>query len=84
MELDGCQSTGDTIDELYENLQDAMEGYIETKLEYNLPISEPREERNYSGKILLRIPKSLHQRLVLEADDDGVSLNTLLVQKLSS
>lgn len=33
MELDGCQSTGDTIDELYENLTEAMEGY--------LPIPEP-------------------------------------------
>ena len=29
LELDGCQSTGDTLEELYENLNEAMEGYLE-------------------------------------------------------
>lgn len=28
LELDGCQSTGDTLEELYENLVQAMESYI--------------------------------------------------------
>lgn len=32
MELDCCPSTGDTLDELYKNLNEALEGYIETKL----------------------------------------------------
>lgn len=32
LELDGCQSTGDSLDELYSNLNEAMEGYIEAKL----------------------------------------------------
>ena len=33
LELDGCQSNGDTFDELYENLREAMQqGYIETKI----------------------------------------------------
>ena len=83
LELDGCQSTGDTMDELNENLRVAMEGYIETKLAHDLPIPEPRDSGNYSGKILVRLPKSLHHRLALEADRDSVSLNTLIVQKLS-
>ena len=41
LEFDGCQSTGSTIEELYENLMEAMESYIELKLERNLPIPEP-------------------------------------------
>lgn len=41
LELDGCQSTGDTLEELYESLSEAMLGYIETKLENNLPIPTP-------------------------------------------
>lgn len=41
LELDGCQSTGNTIEELYDNLIEAMEGYMEIKLERNLPIPEP-------------------------------------------
>ena len=32
LELDGCQSTGETFEEAYNDLLDAMEGWIETKL----------------------------------------------------
>lgn len=83
LELDGCQSTGDTLDELYESLNEAMEGYIEVKLENNLPIPEPATADNYSGKFVVRLPKSLHQRLVIEADREGVSLNQLALYKLA-
>ena len=37
----------------------------------------------YGGKILLRIPKSLHKRLVAEARVEGVSLNQYALYKLS-
>ncbi len=33
LELDGCQSTGDTLDELHKNLSEAMELYLEVKAE---------------------------------------------------
>lgn len=36
-----------------------------------------------SGKILVRIPKSLHSHLAAEAAREGVSLNQLMVAKLS-
>lgn len=83
LELDGCQSTGDTLEELYENLNEAMEGYIEVKLENDLPIPVPETVDNYSGKFVVRLPKSLHQRLVIEANKEGVSLNQLALYKLS-
>lgn len=83
LELDGCQSTGDTLNELYANLNEAMEGYIEVKLNNNLPIPVPSAIGNYSGKFVVRLPKSLHQRLVIEADKEGVSLNQLALYKLA-
>ena len=43
LELDGCQSTGDTLEELYESLDEAMEGYIEVKLQNNMIIPLPKE-----------------------------------------
>ena len=43
LELDGCQSTGDTLEELYESLDEAMEGYIEAKLQNNKIIPLPNE-----------------------------------------
>lgn len=36
-----------------------------------------------SGRILLRLPKSLHRALEIEAESEGVSLNSLAVAKLS-
>lgn len=83
LELDGCQSTGNTIEELYESLNEAMEGYIEVKLENNLPIPEPERADDYSGKFNVRLPKTLHQRLAIEAQNEGVSLNTLVLYKLA-
>lgn len=83
LELDGCQSTGDTLDELYECLNEAMEGYIEVKLENNLPIPLPERTENYSGRFNVRLPKSLHQRLAIQAEEEGVSLNQLVLYKLA-
>jgi predicted HicB family RNase H-like nuclease len=83
MELDGCQSTGDTIEELYKNLNEALEGYIETKLDNNLEIPYPANQEDYSGKFVVRIPKSLHMRLAVEAEKEGVSLNQYALYKLA-
>lgn len=41
------------------------------------------EDRDYSGKLNIRIPKSLHQQLSEAAAKDGVSLNQYIVYKLS-
>lgn len=51
LEFDGCQSTGDSLEELYEGLNEAMEGYIEVKLENGLKIPVPEKTEKYSGRI---------------------------------
>lgn len=83
LELDGCQSTGETFEETYNNLLEAMEGWIEVKLEYNDPIPEPLGDEAYSGKFVVRIPKSLHRQLAIEAQQEGISLNQYTMYKLS-
>ena len=83
LELDGCQSTGETFEEAYENLKEAMEGWIETKLENGFEIPLPVGYDDFSGKFLVRIPKSLHYKLAVEAEQEGVSLNQYAVYKLS-
>ena len=82
LELDGCQSIGDTLEELYQNLNEAMEGYLEVKQENNLPIPIPETSNNYSGKFTVRLPKTLHQKLAIEAKKEGISLNQLVLYKL--
>ena len=83
LELDGCQSDGDTFDEAYENLREAMEGYIETKLANGFDVPRPQTAEAFSGRFVVRIPKSLHQRLTIEAEREGVSLNQYALYKLS-
>lgn len=83
LELDGCQSTGDTFAEAWEGLREAMEGWIETKLENGLSIPEPLNTDKFSGRFTLCLPKSLHFRLALEAEKEGVSLNEFMLYKLS-
>jgi len=82
-ELDGCMSDGETIEEVHANIREAMEGWIETKLEAGFEVPMPIDVDSYSGKFVLRIPKSLHARLAGEAERDGVSLNQYALYKLA-
>jgi predicted RNase H-like HicB family nuclease len=83
LELDGCQSTGETIEEAYKNIKEAMKGWIETKLENGFKVPLPVGYDDFSGKFVVRIPKSLHYRLSVEARQEGVSLNQYALYKLS-
>ena len=83
LELDGCQSTGETLQEAYEGLREAMEGWIEAKLANGFPLPRPIDTAEYSGKFIVRLPKSLHGRLVMEAAKEGVSLNQYALYKLA-
>jgi antitoxin HicB len=74
-ELPGCMSQGDTAEEALTMIQDAMLAWLEVALEDGLPIPEPRSDEDYSGKFVVRMPRSLHRDLVEMADREGVSLN---------
>ena len=68
-------SEGDTAEEAIEMIRDAMRAWIEVSLEDGYPIPEPRPLEDYSGKFVVRVPRSLHRELVDEAQRQGVSLN---------
>ena len=82
-EFDGCMSHGDTYIEAFTNIREAMEGWIETKFKNGFTVPDPIDESQYSGKFVLRVPKSLHARLVMEAEKEGVSLNQYALYRLS-
>ena len=73
LELDGCQSTGETFEEAYKNLKEAMRGWLEAKLEGGFDVPLPVGYDDFSGKFVVRIPKSLHYRLSVEAEQEGVA-----------
>jgi predicted RNase H-like HicB family nuclease len=82
LEMDGCMSDGVTYQEAFENIHEAMEGWIETKLENGFPVPAPVGNESFSGKFVVRLPKSLHARLSIEAEKEGVSLNQYTLYKL--
>lgn len=82
-ELPGCFSQGETIEETYENIEDARRLWIESAYEDGITIPLPKTETGYSGKFIIRVPKSLHSKLDQIAKREGVSLNQYLVSTLS-
>ena len=78
VELPGCLTQADTFAELGEMIRDAMRAWLETALEQGMAIPEPRPAEEYSGKFVVRVPKSLHRELAETAVREGVSLNALV------
>ena len=74
-ELPGCMSQGETVEEAMEMISDAMHGWLEVALSSGAAIPEPRTAEEFSGKFVVRVPKSLHRKLVETAEFEGVSLN---------
>ncbi|MDR1956424.1 MAG: type II toxin-antitoxin system HicB family antitoxin [Treponema sp.] len=83
LELDGCMSDGLTYQEAFENIKEAMEGWIETKLENGFPVPVPLDTESLSEQLVVQLPKSLHARLARQAERAGLSLNQYTLHKLS-
>lgn len=69
-------SAGATSEEALEMIRDAMRAWIEVALEDGESVPEPRSLDDFSGKFVVRVPRSLHQDLVEAAQHEGVSLNS--------
>lgn len=83
LDLPGCMTFCEEFDQLNEMIEDAKKTWFEMSIEDNTEISEPRKDRNFSGKFLLRLPKSLHGKLSNQAEEEGVSLNQHILNLLS-
>jgi antitoxin HicB len=82
-DLPGCLAQGETLEEVYQEIEIARKLWLETTYEDKQDIPVPRDSRDYSGKFILRVPKSLHRRLDSLADKEGTSLNQYVVSELS-
>lgn len=83
LELEGCMTTGDTVEEAVNDFPDAMRAWLESSIRLGNAIPKPLRSRRYNGKIILRMPPSLHESLMLKAAEQGVSLNQYLVASLA-
>jgi len=73
-DLPGCMSDGESIAEAIKNAAEAEEAWMKAADKWDKP--SPK-------KLVARLPVSLHRDLAVKANQEGVSLNTLIVSMLS-
>lgn len=89
-ELPGCVAQGDTPEEAVAGLRPAMESWLTSAMaeQREIPVpakkgANPRSADSYSGRFLVRMPKSLHAELASAAERQQVSLNRFVTDILA-
>lgn len=83
LEFPGCFATGDTPAEAYAELEATAADWLRAAMERGQPIPEPFENAEFSGRFVLRLPRSLHKKSARLAERDNVSLNQFIVAALA-
>ena len=82
-DLPGCMGDGETIEEALHDVESAIHSWIQAAKEFGDPVPRPSIALNFSGQWRMRVPKHLHAALVLQAKEEGVSLNMLAATLLA-
>ena len=83
IELPGLIMTGDTPDEALAELEDEKPEFIELYLKLGNKMPKPLKTGHYSGRVVLRLPSSVHEDLARMAAMEGISLNQYMLSALS-
>lgn len=83
-EFPGCIAVSDTAIDALAALEDVALGWLAGVVARNQPVPTPEVESEYSGKLVLRLPKSLHGRAAKLAERDGVSLNQFMLMAIAT
>lgn len=84
--LPGCSAWGATEADAAREVQDAIAAWVQAALAAGKAVPVPQAVQPleaYSGKFLVRVPRSLHARLARRAALEGVSLNQFLTGVLA-
>lgn len=85
-DLPGCLTCSETVEGIVANALDAKRVWMEAAIEDGMEIPDPSEEADiseYSGQFKLRMPKSLHRSLSMNAKKEGISMNQYCIYLLS-
>ncbi len=83
-ELLGCVTQAARMEDAIPMAREILTGWLEIALEDGMDIPVPRAIDSYSGKFIIRMPKSLHRDLAERAEAEGVSLNHYAVSVLAA
>ena len=85
-DLPGCLTCAETIEDLVASAQDAKKTWLIAAIEDGIEIAEPESDADlsaYSGQFKLRMPRSLHRTLAVNAKREGTSMNQYCVYLLA-
>jgi predicted RNase H-like HicB family nuclease len=82
-EFPGISALGDTPERALAEVKIPLELAIETYEEEGWTLPEPKTHSAHSGQFRVRLPKHLHAKLAARAEEEGVSLNTLIATYLA-
>jgi antitoxin HicB len=77
-DLPGCEVRGSTPADATARIPAALAEWVADAHAEGREVPEPRDARSYSGKLLLRMSKTLHSELAQAAERDQVSLNAYI------
>lgn len=77
-ELPWCNARGSTPADAAGRIHAALAEWVASARAEGREVPEPRSGRAYSGRLLLRMPQSLHSDLADAAERDQVSLNAYI------
>jgi antitoxin HicB len=83
-ELPGCEAQGATPERAAAAMSDAVEEWVREARAEGREVPPPGAAAAHSGKLLVRMPRSLHAELVRASDREGTSLNAYIVAALSA
>lgn len=83
-DLVGCTAVGESEEAALQESRTACELWLDEYYEEHQSYPTPKEVSNsYSGRLVLRLPKTLHKEIAIQAEEEGVSLNTLIITLIS-
>ena len=83
LEIDGLYATAPTAQEALARAETAVAAYLRENEEFGISPPRPLGEQKFSGRFVVRMSRSLHARLSMEANEQAVSLNQWVLQKLA-
>lgn len=81
--LPDCHGRGATPDEALERVATAMDAFLDSAKQEGRDVPDPKSQQSYSGRLLLRMPQTLHAELARAAERERVSLNQFITDALS-
>jgi antitoxin HicB len=83
-ELPGCEAHGPTPESAAAGMGDAVERWVREARAAGRDVPPPGAAAAHSGKLLVRMPRSLHAELFRASEREGTSLNAYIVAALSA